>query len=227
MLFKEPLGAVATSNPGRMAPNTALNFLLIGMALLLLDVETRRGHRPAQFLILTEGLVSLLAVLGYAYGVTTFYGIATYTKMAVHTAVTFLLVCVGILFARPDRGVMAIVTSDSPGGTLLRGLMPVLILTILVLGWLRLLGQERGFYSTAFGTALFRTLDIIILVTLIFVISKSLHRMDTERKRAEEEITKLNEDLKRHSVELEAVNKELEAFSYSASHDLRAPLMRY
>ncbi|HEY6838188.1 MAG TPA: CHASE3 domain-containing protein [Geobacteraceae bacterium] len=71
----------------------------------------------------------------------------------------------------------------------------------------------RVFYAgNALGLAL-------ILTTFLL-----LRRDITERKRAEEEIERLNTDLAARAAQLEEANRELEAFNYSVAHDLRKPL---
>ncbi len=187
LLFRGPAGGVGTSNPGRMAVLTALNFILLGLALLSLDLETRRGYRPADFFTLLITLISITCLTGYAYGAKPLYGIGFFTTIAVHTAATFVILSIGLLCARPSQGLMAVVTSEGPGGVLVRRLLPAPFGLVLVLGWFRLEGQKAGLYDTAFGTSLYAAAMAAIFGGLTLATARRLNRMDALRKRAEED----------------------------------------
>jgi hypothetical protein len=63
-LFGDP---ISTFHPGRMAPLTTVNFVLLGVALLLVDGETRRGYRPSEFLSFIIILTALYGLLDVTF----------------------------------------------------------------------------------------------------------------------------------------------------------------
>ena len=215
LLFGESLRAAGTSFPGRPSPHTAVCFLLVGFALLLLSVERRRAHAFAQLLALAAFLVALLALVGYSYEVTFLYGITTYTGMALHTALTFVLLSSAVLFARTDRGPVLVLTSDSPGGHMARHLLPPAVLVPFVLGGLIVRGARAGLYDMAFGMALCVTVSIATLAVLIWRNARALHGVDAGRRRAEGELRRAHDDLEakvvERTAELSRVNETLKA----------------
>lgn len=64
----------------------------------------------------------------------------------------------------------------------------------------------------------------VFFALMIGLFALRRRRIEQELRAARGELEKLNADLERRAIELDASNKELEAFAYSTSHDLRAPL---
>ncbi len=201
----------------RIALNAALAFGTIGLALLFLDTVLAGKYPLAPPLALATLLFATLALLGYLYGIPALYDIASQRGMPVPSVVAFIAMSLGVLFARPDRGFMSLLCSDSAGGILARRLLPGGIAIPFLLDWLGFRGVEAGLYSATFESAIHVILVSILLGILVLVTSDGLERSDLRRQRIEAERTRALE-------KLEATNKELEAFSYSVSHDLRTPL---
>lgn len=184
LLVTEPPGAPGTSAPGRMAPATALSFLLVGSALLLRRVLPRRWIPPTQSIALVTFLLSLFALLSHLFGLAYYGQHPSFTTMAPPTAVPFLALAVGLLLMQANHGVPAMLVDTGPAGWMARR-VPLLIPVLLLVAWLRLLGERMGFYALDVGIAGLISMSVAILSTLGWMACKSLLRADTDRRLAD------------------------------------------
>ncbi len=165
-LFAEKLSGAASEIPNRIAPNTAFNFVLIALSLLSLDLPAKRFSISQAFALLA-GFGALLPITGYAYGVKSFQGLASFIPMALHTAITCMLLALGLFFAREATPLAQLFATNDSRGVVARRLFPLIILLTLVLGWLRIEGERRGLYEAAFGTALFAVVLCLLFVVVV------------------------------------------------------------
>jgi len=200
-----------------MAPNTALAFLLSGLSFWLLNRRRKYAYLFSQIASLLALAISLLAIIGYVYVDRTLYRVATYIPMALHTAVTFFILTIGILFASSQHSVMSVIMHKNIGGKISRILLHITLLIPVIFGWLRVEAQRRGMVNLEFGTALMAIFIIMVFTLLIWGLVWSINRTDEKRKRAEEAmlIAKL---------EAEQAKKIQEQFLANMSHEIRTPI---
>lgn len=179
LLFRDAVLAEDILYPGRPAPSTAFCLWLSGMALLFLDVKRL-------WLLLTPALLSLLismlALLGYAYNVSTLYQMAPFASIALHTAVALAALNLGLLTARPEQPFIAVLTTKLAGSAMARRILPAAVLVPFFLGWLRLAGQRTGLYGTEFGLALHTMSNIVVFAALVYRTAFLLNQADAQRE---------------------------------------------
>ncbi|MBK6584103.1 MAG: PAS domain S-box protein [Gammaproteobacteria bacterium] len=175
LLFAQRLAHDLPGIPNRMAPNTAIGFVFLGFALLVLDQTTQNGRRPAELSALPVLFIALMSLIGYIYNVRELSGITTFIPMALHTSVVFLLLAIGTFSARPHAGMMGIITGDRFSEVLLTRILPLIVIVLTTLGWLSLEAEWRGLFGHTTLVAM-RTLATIIIVGGILAWSAALLR---------------------------------------------------
>ena len=187
LLFFEAEGAKATAAPGRMGIPASSSLTLIGIALILLTSGNLRRWTPVFAMV--SLWIAVLSLIGYLFGADQLFALPRTTGIALQTASMIGAISLGLITIVPDHGVVAAMSRDDAGGMILSRLFIPLVFIALILGWLRILGQQMGLYDTAFGTSLRTLIEIAMFLGLLWWTANDISKSETRVKQANKELT--------------------------------------
>jgi signal transduction histidine kinase/ActR/RegA family two-component response regulator len=215
-LFGRTWGRQGVIALGRMGPPGAISWTLLGLAMLFASSSQTRRWPGAVAMALALCVTSIvsLTLVGYLYGVTALYTVPTVSVIALQTSTFILAVSVGVVILLPDRAPMRIVLDPSPAGALVRRILPAVIVVPIVLGLLRLWGEQGGLYDLATGTASRTMAEIALMSALLWWAAATIGKQAEARRLAESQLVETLREADRRKNE----------FLATLAHELRNPL---
>lgn len=102
-LFRDEKGATGAVFPGRMAPNTSLNFVLTGLVLFINSFPKFQRNFVQVFLLMAAFTISVTGFAGYILRLEELTGLAAYTNMPFNNSILFIVFCTGMFFSMFNR----------------------------------------------------------------------------------------------------------------------------
>jgi PAS domain S-box-containing protein len=192
LFFTDVVPPGARFPPGRLAPITAINLMLIAMGQYLIFPKHKRFYQAAQLLTFVAFLISFQALVGYLLGVTYSFGSAFYTQMALHTALLFSLLSVGVLYSQREYGFMALVSGPTFGGQTARRLIAAAMLVPPTVTWLYLQGEKIGLYDADFGVLIRVMGNVFFFFVIVWRTAIALNKAEVAQYKAESELKETN-----------------------------------
>ena len=175
LLFNEPWGQRAAAAPMRMGPPASTSYLILGAGLLL-ATSGWRARQVAAGLAIFPVAISSLSLIGFWFGADQLYTVVHLTGISIQASTILAVLGVGLLAVLPEHGIVALLRRDDAGGVLVRRLLLPIIAIPVLLGWLRLLGEQAGYFDGGFGLSVLLLSTIGMLLTLLAVTASSISR---------------------------------------------------
>ena len=171
-------------SPGRMGLPSSTALLVIGLSILL----RRRFAVTGGLLTL---VIALLSLIGFAFHADPFYDIPRFTAIAMQTSTMLFALGIGLIALVPEKPPVSLMTGGSGAALLVRRTLPAIVLLPILLGWLRMRGQDVGLYDTAFGTAALVLTLIIIFAALLWWSASAIAAHESAMQTSEQKFERL------------------------------------
>ncbi|MFC4070355.1 PAS domain-containing hybrid sensor histidine kinase/response regulator [Actinoplanes subglobosus] len=162
-------------DPNPYPPRSPVAFLLIGLALLLLDVGRNRGHLPSQILSVTAALVIVVGSFARLLGLAALYWDRDAVPTPLSTQTVVLLLALAVTVSRPDGLAVQVFGSRRLGSRAVRRLAPAVAAVVVLLGLSLAVMTGRGIDLEGFKANIVVTL---LLLTLYLVLLRAGHMLN-------------------------------------------------
>jgi signal transduction histidine kinase len=196
-LFGRQTRQLMTLYRSRPSPQTCIDLMLLAIAMGLCQL-TQCNRSPGwivQILAAASLTFSFVASVGYLFGITFFYGVAPKLGMALHTALAFSLLSIGLLLLTSETGFLSEIFSEGSGGMLARRVLPATVLVPLFSAVVLFAGQRHGLYESAF------TVACLIVICTVLPAAIAVGQI-TRFNRQEAAQSKANEQMHQKSIQL-------------------------
>jgi signal transduction histidine kinase/CheY-like chemotaxis protein len=216
--FQRNMALLPDAAGGQPSPQTCITILFFAFALLVFHPTSSRRILASQLITASGLFLPLLAGLGYVFSMTPlFAGKPFFTPMALPTLFLFMVLAFGLLWLRPMRGVVGIVTSDSLSGKTARHLLSFVVLVPLVLGLVLSYVTKKGMMSQQVAAGL----SMLLIIVFLMILTLHLARLIRLHEETREELVLELEHAR--DAALSSAKSKTE-FLANMSHEIRTPL---
>jgi hypothetical protein len=185
LLFGRRWGQATTVSPGRFGPPASSSFILIGTSLVSLSLRdtARRRYVPGMALLVV--LLMTFSLLGYLFGARNFYAIPWLSAIALPTSTMLLALAVSLVVSVPERQPILLLCERSSAGTMARTVLPILVVMIPAVIWLRGKGYELRLFDLGTSRALGAAALVLGAVGLMWIALLALRRRELREREAD------------------------------------------